>query len=111
MKVSEKINSLETMISSEINEELLVKTGRQLISVLREDWKLNRREFSEENLISLKRIVLLLDEIEDFIYEQKDFGHISSKEQIDETIGRLYNIVENTGELRIAGRIEKEIRM
>lgn len=110
MKVSEKINSLKKMISSEINEELLVATGRLLISALREDWKLNQRDFSNENLTSLRKIVLLLDQIENFVYEQKDFHHISSKEEIDETIGRLHDIVEDTNRLKIAARVEKEIR-
>lgn len=110
MKVSEKINNLNTMIFNEINEELLVSSSRQLVNALREDWKLNRRDFSDENITSLKRIVRLVDQIEDFIYEQKDFNHISSKEEINETIGRLHAIVENTNRLKVAARIEKEIR-
>ena len=67
-RISEKINYLSEFICNEIDEDSLVSNGRRLIEELRDDWKLNRLDFSDENVKSLRRITLLLDEIEDFIF-------------------------------------------
>ena len=109
-RISEKINYLSEFICNEIDEDSLVSNGRRLIEELRDEWKLNRLDFSDENVKSLRRITLLLDEIEDFIFEQQDFQYISSKEEIDEATGRLQYILTNTSNLKIAARINKEVR-
>ena len=100
-RISEKINYLSEFICNEIDEDSLVSNGRRLIEELRDEWKLNRLDFSDENVKSLRRITLLLDEIEDFIFEQQDFQYISSKEEIDEATGRLQYILTNTSNLKI----------
>ena len=71
-RISEKINYLSEFIYNEINEDSLVSNGRRLIEELRDDWKLNQLDFSDENVKSLRRITGLLDEIENFICEQQD---------------------------------------
>ena len=110
MNLRQKINGLDKFISEEVNEKILVTEGRKLLDTLREDWRSNRTSFSEDDLVFLQKTVRLLNEVENFIYEQKDFDLISSKEEVEEVIVRLHDILENTSELEITTRIRKEIR-
>jgi len=110
VNLRKKINGLNKFISEEVNEKSLVTEGRKLLDTLREDWRSNRTSFSEDDVMCLQKIARLLDEVENFVYEQKDFDLISSKEEVDEVIVRLHDMLETTSELKIMTRIKKEIR-
>lgn len=110
MSVQEKIESLKALVSEEVNEERIVREGRNVLQILRNSWKKNREEFSAENLVLLKEIAEIIDAITRFIEEQEDFEYILSKEEVDEVVGRLYSIVEKLDGLKVSGRVNKEIR-
>ena len=51
-----------------------------------------------------------MEAISEFIDEEEDFKYIDTQDDADETIGRLYPLIELTEGLAVAGRINKEIR-
>ena len=67
-----------------------------------------KNEFSQDIINSLQKSASQLEAISEFIEE--DFGYIDTQDDADETIGRLYPLIELTEGLAVAGRINKEIR-
>ena len=110
MTVREKIIRLKTMVSEEVSEKLIVQSGGELLSSLRNDWRSCKDDFSNDDVSVLRDISEKIDAIKDFIEEQEDFAYISTKEEVDETVGRLYYIVEKADGLKVSGRVNKEIR-
>lgn len=78
--------------------------------MLRSDWKSKQEEFTADDVVTLKDIGGILDAISEFIEEQEGFEYISSKEEVDEVIGRLYYITEKVDGLNVSSRVHKEIR-
>lgn len=110
MCVREKINGLKNLVSNEVNEARIIGEGKSALDSLRSDWKSNREEFTTDDVVTLKEIGGILDAIGEFIEEQEGFKYISSKEEVDEVIGRLYYITEKVDGLKVSGRVHKEIR-
>ena len=95
---------------TEINENTLLEDGRNYLNELRDAWRDNKSEYSDEDIESLRLAASQLDAVEQFIEEEEEFEYISDRDDVDEVIARLYPLVEATSKLAVAGRIQKEIR-
>jgi len=110
MDVRDKIDQLKNLVSDEVNETLIIGTGEKLLTSLRSEWKSDRSVFSEDDIELLQKIGRNIDAIKMFIEEQDDFPYVSTKEEVDEAVGRLYAIVEKVDGLKVSLRVGKEIR-
>jgi len=104
------INELGSLLTNETNEQYLLEHGSVLIETLRATWKEHKPEFSQDNINSLQKSASQLEAISEFIDEEEDFKYIDNVDDADETIGRLYPLIELTDNLAVSGRIQKEIR-
>jgi len=107
--IQENINELFALLNDETNEQHLLEHGGTLIESLRTTWKEQKQEFSKDNIKLLQKASSQLNAIAEFIVEQDDFKYIDTVDDADEIIGRLYDLMEITGELAVSGRIQKEI--
>lgn len=110
MNIKEAIQNLNDIVHKEINEKILTSKGEELIGSLRECWKIQRDNFSEGDIQLLKKISYQLEALQDFIEILEDFPYLTTKDDVDETIGSLYSVVEKVDDLAVNARIQKEIR-
>ncbi len=111
IQIHETINELTGLLKNETGERHLLDHGTKLIESLRKAWKVQKNEFSQDIINnSLQKSASQLEAISEFIEEEEDFGYIDTQDDADETIGRLYPLIELTEGLAVAGRINKEIR-
>ncbi len=110
IQIHETINELTGLLKNETGERHLLDHGTKLIESLRKAWKVQKNEFSQDIINSLQKSASQLEAISEFIEEEEDFGCIDTQDDADETIGRLYPLIELTEGLAVAGRINKEIR-
>ena len=110
MNIKETINILTELVHKEINEENLISKGEELINSLRNCWKSQNKEFTEADIKLLKKISTQLAAIQEFTEILDDFPNLTDKEDVDETIGTLYSVVEKVEGLAVAARVHKEIR-
>lgn len=110
MNVPNQIKQLSSLVSDELNEKILAESGERLLQELRKAWKTQRAEFTNEDVATLKKLADQISAVKNFIEEQDEFRYISTIEESDEIIDRLYSIIEILKDLKIAGRIRKEIR-
>lgn len=109
-KIHHQIEQLRSLASHETNESKLLEEGKVLVEELRKSWKTHKAEFKEEDISSRQKIADQLAAVEEFTVEEEDFLYMSSVEDVDESIGRLYPLVEILDGLSVVGRIHKEIR-
>ena len=110
MNLEEKISEFDSLIKDEVNEKVIVEQATLIRSELRTHWKQDKNQFTELQVESLKKLSVVLEALTIFIEEQEDFTYLSTKEEVDESINRLYHVVETVDGLKVAGRVNKEIR-
>jgi hypothetical protein len=110
MEIRDRIESLKDTISTEINENRLIRKGEELFNSLRKDWQTHKSQFKEADIRFLKNCSDSIEAIQEFAELLEDFPYISDKEDVDETIGELYTVVEKLEGLAVAARVNKEIR-
>lgn len=115
MDVQEQILKLKNLVLDEVNEKKIVEFGSKYLQELRQRWKSQQNDFSKDDINILITLGKKIEKIGVFIEEQEEFPYISTKEEIDEVIGRLHLmleelVVEEPSKLKILGRVEKEIR-
>lgn len=110
MNIEDQLISFSSIFENEINEKILLDKAIKARAELRLAYVNDRSLFSSESIIKLKELSNKIEMIEIFIDHQDDFDHIQCKEDIDEIILELYCVVETLSELKVSGRINKEIR-
>lgn len=111
MMIQEQINRLATIVSNEVSEAVLVDSGRELLDQLFASYGSEKHLFSDKDIESLERLKKQIEAIEEFVEELGEFPYVEFKEEVDEAIGRLFFVVEQVNGLKVAGRINKEIRV
>ncbi|MFC1578238.1 hypothetical protein ACFL36_04415 [Thermodesulfobacteriota bacterium] len=110
MNIKKSINILTDLVQREINEEILLSKGEELIDSLRNCWKSQKDKFAEDDVQLLIKMSSQLASIQEFTEILEDFPYLTVKEDVDETIGALFSVVEKVEGLAVAARIHKEIR-
>lgn len=110
MNIKSTILELQSLLYEGTDESLIVRVGAQKLEHLRNHWRANKESFSEEDNSSLKQIGKRIDALKRFTEELEEFPYLATKEEIDDVLGNLYHIVDEVNELKVAGRVQKEIR-
>lgn len=110
MDINEKIQEFSTLAHKEVNEKIVLQSGKIIRKELKYELRRESGQISKSQRKSVKKINRILRSIKSFVEEQEDFKYLSTKEEVDETIGRLYQVVEELVGLEVARRVDKEIR-
>ncbi|HHB77166.1 MAG TPA: hypothetical protein ENK84_11610 [Desulfobulbus sp.] len=110
MSVKDKILELQHIFHSEPNENKLMEKGSDLLDSLRQYWRSQKEEFTESDIQLLQRISSAFDAVEEFTETVETFPYLVDKEDVDETIGSLYSIVQKIEGFAFTARVQKEIR-
>lgn len=108
--IQDRIETLTDILANRIDEALLVSDGEAIIESLRDAWRTDSKQFTENDIRILQKTSRQLDALKAFLLEQEDFPDLATVENADEVIGRLYAILEHLDGLAVAARVHKEIR-
>lgn len=110
MNIRETIENLQHFVHSELNENKLIERGSELLDSLRQCWPSQKSEFTETDIQLLQRISSSIKAVQEFSEILEDFQCLTDKEDVNETIGSLYSVVEKIEGFAITARVQKEIR-
>ena len=110
MSVKEKIENLQQIVQSELNEKKFVEKGNKLLNSLRNSWQTQKNEFTKSDIQLLSKISLSIDAVQEFNDTLEIFPYLEDKEDVDETIGTLYSVIEKIEGYAVTARVQKEIR-
>jgi hypothetical protein len=110
MNLTNQIEQLRILVWEEVNEKRILEIGEPIVLDLRSTWKMQRHDFSSDNVETLRDLVKKVEAIKAFIEVEESFQYISTKEDVDEVTGDLFLIGEELNELNVSGRVNKEIR-
>jgi hypothetical protein len=110
MTIQTTLQLLQQLMQQEANEQVFVTQSERHLEYLRQCWRHDRHAFRAEDLIFLKNLSTKTKAVQLFLEEQECFADIMTQEDVDDMLGRLYDIVEQVADLYLIGRIHKEIR-
>ncbi len=111
MDISTKIKQVYELTRYGLDESEIINIGSELLQSLRLLWKDNQQNFSHEDVKILKGCALAIESLKDFTVEKEDFDFLRTKEDIDDVIEGLHDIIERLHGCAIAGKVSKEIRI
>lgn len=110
MKLDQKIQDLKRLTYTEVNEKNIIEKGKSIFDDISEQMGNNRSQFSDPQIELIDDLTDIRKVLKRFVEEQADFAHIATREEVDEVVGRLYEVVERVEGLAVEGRVNKEIR-
>lgn len=111
MDISTKVKQVYELTRYGLDESEIINVGSELLQSLRSLWKDSRQSFSREDIEKLKDCALAIESLKDFSIEKEDFDYLRTKEDIDDVIEGLHDIIERLHGCAIAGKVSKEIRI
>ncbi len=108
--VKEKVAELRNLLANEVNENRLYKIGSDLLNELRQAWPNQKADFKQADINWLKEARDKLYVVRSFIDLQSDFDYITTSDDANDTINELVVLAEQLEGLKVAKRIEKEVR-
>lgn len=111
MDISTKVKQVYELTRYGLDESEIITLGSELLQNLRLLWKERRHDFSSEDIEKLKDCTRAIESLKDFAVEKEDFDYLRTKEDIDDVIEGLYEIIECLHGCAITGKVSKEIRI
>ena len=110
ISIQKRIEELVEVVTNRTDEKTLISYSETNLESLRLAWQTDRKQFTEDDVITLKKIRYQLCALKMFLQEQEGFSEIDTVEDADEVIPRLNSILKHLDGLAVAGRVRKEIR-
>ena len=108
--IRKRIEELVEVVSNRTDEKSLVSYSETILESLRQAWQTDRKQFTEDDVKTLKKIRYQLCTLKMFLQEQEGLSDIDTLEDAEEVIPRLYSILNHLDGLAVTGRVRKEIR-
>ncbi|NOI26856.1 topoisomerase DNA-binding C4 zinc finger domain-containing protein [Vibrio mediterranei] len=111
MDISTKVKQVYELTRYSLDESEIINVGSELLQSLRTLWNAHRQSFSREDIERLKDCGLAIKSLKDFCIEKEDFDYLRTKEDVDDVIEGLHDIIERLHGCAITGKISKDIRI
>jgi dGTP triphosphohydrolase len=108
--VKAKIDELQKVVATEINESKLIETGCSLLNELRKVWHTQKKDFSDDDVSKLQLIRNNLEAVRSFVELKDEIQYVSTKEDVHDLIHELLTLAEQLEAFAISKRMRKEIR-
>ncbi|HCG8418243.1 TPA: topoisomerase DNA-binding C4 zinc finger domain-containing protein [Vibrio parahaemolyticus] len=110
LNISQKVNELCDLTSCCVDELKIIKSGNDSLAALRLLWTEDRSKFSTGDVLKLQQCAQIIKVTEDFLIELEDFNYLRTKEDVDDVLHNLYEIMEKLNGCSVSGKVAKEVR-
>lgn len=110
MNIREEVIKINILYSSEKNEEKLLNAVERSIEELRNEWKINSKNFSKEDIVDLKRMASKLTAIKRLVYTISHPEDMRGKSYPLKATGYLRKLIGEVSGMAIEEKINIQIR-
>ncbi len=110
MAVEKNVEQVRALFLSTYCEQKLVSRGEEILRELRSKWKKERASFTSDIVAELKTYSEAIEAIKDFELEKEDFNYLRSKEDIDDVIANVFQILDKLASFPVSKKIAKDVR-